>query len=64
MNCDQLIKLSQSKLINIGCHSYTHDSLLYTSKEDSLTLLNECYESKLKLESLINKEVIFFLPIR
>jgi peptidoglycan/xylan/chitin deacetylase (PgdA/CDA1 family) len=57
---NQLIELSQSELISIGCHSYTHDSLLYTNKKDSFTLLKECYQSKVKLESLINKEVNFF----
>lgn len=57
MNSRELRELSKSNLITIGAHTQSHGKLAALSSKQQFT---EIYESKKKLEKIIEKEIKYF----
>jgi peptidoglycan/xylan/chitin deacetylase (PgdA/CDA1 family) len=57
LTTDQLIKVSKSKFVNIGCHGYSHLSL---DDYNSPFFNQEITKSKMLIEKIIKKKIIFF----
>lgn len=60
LHSEQLKTISTSSLVTIGCHGFTHDSLLNLDHKSPNILFDECYKSKYCLESIIGMEVNLF----
>ena len=54
MNAEQLRKINNEKLINIGSHCVTHKNLLLMNNEDAK---KEIYKSKNELEKILNQNI-------